>query len=207
MKYPSMTKEKHWGQTWRSDDPAWKSREAIEWRWNLDGIGDPKMLEPPESWDTCQVKLPTGRGASPRKRSMLQSTKLKGVRDLKRAVRDMETQNLEITLLAFTLALVQHPLIMLLCSLLKCQCIFCAIVCEKQVGWLLILILQGVTIKRLPWASEEILNFGPLNNVQTVIDYGQYSSTFLMLQPFKTDPHVVVTPPHPNHKIILVETS
>ena len=55
------------------------------------------MLEMPELWDTCQGELLTGSGISPRERSMLQSTKVKGVRDLKNALTssDMEMQSLE----------------------------------------------------------------------------------------------------------------
>jgi hypothetical protein len=35
--------------------------------WNKK-LGDPKMLEIPEPWDTCLGKLPTGSGTRPRKR-------------------------------------------------------------------------------------------------------------------------------------------
>jgi len=41
------------------------------------------MLEMSESWDTCHKKLLTGNRTNPRKRSVLQSTKLKGVGNLK----------------------------------------------------------------------------------------------------------------------------
>lgn len=67
------------------------------------------MLEMPEPWDTCQGKLLTGKGTSPRERSVLQSTKLKGVGDLKRVLTsDMELQSLELAQLVFCLALVQY---------------------------------------------------------------------------------------------------
>ena len=53
------------------------------------------MLEMPELWDTCGGELLTGSGTSPRERSVLQSTKLKGVGDLKRVLTsDMEMQSL-----------------------------------------------------------------------------------------------------------------
>lgn len=45
--------------------------------------GTPMMMEMPESWDTCWGELLTGSGTSPRERSVLLSTKLKGVGALK----------------------------------------------------------------------------------------------------------------------------
>jgi hypothetical protein len=52
------------------------------------------MLEIPELWDTCQGKLLTGNGTSPRARSVLQSTKMKGVGVLKNALTsDMEIKS------------------------------------------------------------------------------------------------------------------
>ena len=52
------------------------------------------MLEMPESYDTCQGKLITGSGNSPRKRSVLQSIKLKGVGDMRSVLTsDVEMQN------------------------------------------------------------------------------------------------------------------
>ena len=63
------------------------------------------MLEIPELWDTCQQELITERRTSPRERSMLQSTKLKGVRDLKGVlISDVEIQCLEFAPLVFGLA-------------------------------------------------------------------------------------------------------
>ena len=32
----------------------------------------------------------------------------------------------------------------------------------------------GVTLKRLPWVSEETLNFGLLDSVETVLDYRNF---------------------------------
>ena len=40
-------------------------------------------LKPELPWDSCPGKLLTGSGTSPGERNVLQSTKLKGVRDLK----------------------------------------------------------------------------------------------------------------------------
>jgi hypothetical protein len=54
-----------------------------------------------------------GNGTSPRERSRLQSTKLKGVGDLKHVLTsDLEMQSLEFNRLLFHLALLQHFLIM-----------------------------------------------------------------------------------------------
>ena len=65
------------------------------------------MLKMPESWDTCQGKLLVESGTSPRKGSILQSSKLEGVGDLKSAsIADIEMQILDSAQLAFGLALV-----------------------------------------------------------------------------------------------------
>jgi hypothetical protein len=72
------------------------------------------MLEMPELWDTCQGKLLTGSGTSPSERSMLLSTKMEGIGELKYALTsDMETQSLEFSQLVFSLALVQYFFTML----------------------------------------------------------------------------------------------
>lgn len=48
----------------------------------------------PEVWDTCQGKLLTESGTSPGAKCMLQSTKVKGVGDLKNVLTsDMEIQS------------------------------------------------------------------------------------------------------------------
>jgi hypothetical protein len=68
----------------------------------------------PELWDTCQGELLTDSGTGPRERSVLQSTKLKGIRELKSALTsDMEMQSLEFTQMVFSLALVQYFLTMI----------------------------------------------------------------------------------------------
>lgn len=47
------------------------------------------------AWDTCQGKLLTGSGNSPREKSVLQKTKIKGVGDLKSILTpDMGMQSL-----------------------------------------------------------------------------------------------------------------
>lgn len=67
------------------------------------------MLEMSESWETCQGKLHKGCGTSSGARSVLQSIKLKGVRDLKSTLTsDMEMQSLEFALLVLGLVLVQY---------------------------------------------------------------------------------------------------
>ena len=63
----------------------WRSQEDHVWIPDIGtrscevevALETPKMLEMPELWDTCQGKLLTGNGTSPRERSLLQSTKLK----------------------------------------------------------------------------------------------------------------------------------
>ena len=65
---------------------------------------DPKMLEMPELWVTFQEKLLTMSKNSLSERSVLQSTKLKGVGDLKRTlISDMKIEILEFAQLVFVL--------------------------------------------------------------------------------------------------------
>jgi len=96
--------------------PAWTSGEAtveivkvkpgLPWR-------HPEILKMPELWDTCQGELLRGSGTSPRERSVLQSTKLKGVRYLKSMLTsDGEMQNLEFAQLVCKFALIQYFLTM-----------------------------------------------------------------------------------------------
>ena len=64
------------------------------------------MLQMPELWDIYHRKLLTGSETSPRERSVLQSTKLKGAGDLKSTLTsDMEMQSLEFAQMLFSLAL------------------------------------------------------------------------------------------------------
>ena len=73
------------------------------------------MLETPELWDTCRGELLTGSGSGPRDRCVLQSTKLKGVEDLKSTLTsDKDMQNFQFAQLVFGLVLVQYFLIMFL---------------------------------------------------------------------------------------------
>lgn len=61
---------------------AWRSHHVKLGRESLDCVGDPKMLEMLEPWDTCPGELLTERGPS-QKRDMChvpQSTKLGGDR-------------------------------------------------------------------------------------------------------------------------------
>jgi hypothetical protein len=63
----------------------------------------------PDLWDSCQGSLLTGSGSSPRERNVWQSTKLKGVGDLKSALTsDTKRQNLEFALMVSDPALVQY---------------------------------------------------------------------------------------------------
>jgi hypothetical protein len=88
------------------------------------------MLVIIEVWDICGEELQSRYRTRTRERSVLQSTKLKGVGNMKSALTsDMEMQNSEFVLLVFGLALVQYVITTLLSSLLKWQCIFYATVC------------------------------------------------------------------------------
>jgi hypothetical protein len=58
------------------------------------------MFQMPEPWDTCQGKLLTGHGTSPRETIVFQSTKLKGVEDQRCRVSSCSAD--------FGLALVQY---------------------------------------------------------------------------------------------------
>ena len=64
-------------------------------------------------WDICQGKLLTGCRTKPRERSLLQSTKMKGVGDLKSTlISEVEMQCLEFAQLVCGLASVQYFLTM-----------------------------------------------------------------------------------------------
>lgn len=65
-------------------------------------------MELPGSCDTCQGKLQTKYGTSPRERRKWESIKLKGIGDLNRALRTItKAQNLEFAMPVFSLALVE----------------------------------------------------------------------------------------------------
>jgi hypothetical protein len=71
------------------------------------------MLEASESWDFCRERQLAGNGNSPRE-NVLQSTKLKGVGDLKSTLTsDMEIQRWEFARLVFGLP---WPSVSSLCS-------------------------------------------------------------------------------------------
>ena len=69
----SMNERSYQGQVCVRGVPAWGAQRGH-------CLGDPKMLEIPESWDTC-CGTANGEWNQPKKRK---STKPKGVRDLKR---------------------------------------------------------------------------------------------------------------------------
>ena len=72
------------------------------------------MLEASESWDFCRERQLAGNGNSPRE-NVLQSTKLKGVGDLKSTLTsDMEIRSLKFAKLVLCLGLVQYFLTMML---------------------------------------------------------------------------------------------
>jgi hypothetical protein len=106
---------------------------------------------------------------------VLQSSEMKGFGDLRSVLTsDMEMQSLEFAQLVFSLAFIQYFLTVPLSSTLEWSCVF--IVCWKYVICSLILILWGIKVKRLPWVSEETLNFKLLNIVETLTDYGDFLS-------------------------------
>jgi hypothetical protein len=95
----------------------------------------------------CQRELLARSGISPRERSVLQSSRLKGVGNLKSTLTsDIVMQNLEFALLGLSFAFIQYFLTILLSPFLECQCIFYAIVRWKYAIYFLILII----IKRMP---------------------------------------------------------
>ena len=86
----------------------------------MDCFRDLKMLAIPEPWNTCQKNLQIRCGPSPRERSMLWSTKLKGVGDLKSDLAsDMEMQSLEFAKLVSVMLLSSISLLCFFPSLLK----------------------------------------------------------------------------------------
>lgn len=120
-----------------------------------------RMLEMTETWDTCQGKLLSGNGTSPRERIMFQSKTVKGVWELKcdlTAV--MEMQSLGYAQLTFSLALVQYFLIILLFPPFWNSNV-CPVSLYVRSMWFafffvfffFILILQEAIVKRLPWLS------------------------------------------------------
>lgn len=90
---------------------------------------------------------------------MSQSTKLKGVRDVKSSmISNRKMQNLEFAGLVLGLALIYYFLTVLpfspfgMVMYILCRCMFK--VCD------LLLFVIWVTVKRLPGVSEDTLNFG-----------------------------------------------
>lgn len=114
------------------------------------------MLEMPEPWDTFWGKLLPENGTSPRERSVLQSTELKGVGDLKSVLTsDMEMQSLEFSQLGFGLALVQYFLTMLP-SLCFGMVMYIHISYVGSMWSAFILIVQGIAIKRLHESQKRL---------------------------------------------------
>ena len=98
---------------WRSPEDHMDPRHWNKNMWSWSCFGYSKISEIPELWDTYIGKLVTS-GTSPRKMSLLQSTKIKGVGDLKRALTsDTEIQSLDFAQLVFCLASVQYFLTMM----------------------------------------------------------------------------------------------
>ena len=149
MESPSVTKESYWGRVcggWpyreaqRSHYKKLKVKPGLPWR--------SRRLEIPEPWDPCWGELLTS-GISPRERRVLQSTKLKGVGDLKIALTsDVGMQSLSLAQLALGLALVQYFLSMLSSLyVLEPLCLSCAIVCWKYVIYFWFWYYRGLQLR------------------------------------------------------------
>lgn len=111
MKSPSTAKKSCWDQECvRGTSVGGPERPLLEAvRVNLNCVGDLKMLEMSELWDTNQGELLIGYGTSPREISVLQSTMLKEVGDMKNfLISKTEVQNLEFSLMVYSLALDQY---------------------------------------------------------------------------------------------------
>lgn len=129
--HPQCSKRLHYfGE---ASTKEWPPRRVTEktvfqkmWTWNQDFLVDLKWLEMSESWDTCWKEMQTG--SSSRGRSVLLSTNLKGVIDLKSLLTSgMEMQSLEFRQLVFSFASVQYFLTILpsLCSGKPMFCPWC----------------------------------------------------------------------------------
>ena len=110
-----------------------------------------------ESWDACQGELEIGSSNNPRERKMLQSAKLKEIRDGKStSTLDMKILSLEFTQTVFGLALVQYflfpylPFGIVMCFLFRCML--------EENDLLFILILKGLKLRDC-FESQKKLNF------------------------------------------------
>lgn len=109
------------------------------------------MLEMLELWEYLPRKTATREWNQSRRKKYVAVSKDERVRDLKSTLTsDMEMRNLEFVLLLFGIALFQYFLTML--SFLPSRMVmYILCYCMLEVcGQFLILILQEVTVKRLP---------------------------------------------------------
>lgn len=127
------------------------------WKWILYFLGDLKMLEVPEPWDSCQEELQTGSITRSRERSLLQVAKTEEQNHLSPLMLDT-VLSYRIWSLACRATSWFGPVFY------RCACIppfwngniyFCHCVLEV---YNLVFCLQGA-FKRLPEVSEETLDF------------------------------------------------
>lgn len=124
------------------------------WRWNIDSIGDPKMFEVPESWNTCEWELQMEYEESPGKRNVLQSTKLSLTYD--RFTKRHGDIEFGVFLTVFGIALIQDSSPCSLSFILEWWCILWA----KGVDSILPLLFLILSLQRVHlWQWLETLNF------------------------------------------------
>lgn len=134
---------------------------------------DPQMMEISEMWKNCQ------RSAN-KEWNQLKREKLFIVKEAKRSWRFEEyidiwhgEWNLEFFLLILGLSLVQyflalfHVLPFRMAMYVLCDCML-------EVCDLFFVNLTGSYNNRLPWVSDETLNYSLLNIVEPVIDHGNF---------------------------------
>lgn len=133
-----------------------RTRDEAAVEWSLDCVGGPKTLEKPVTdYLLRRAAAQVEARASPREKSVLRSVKRKGVGDLQSA--QHQDIKMQFALMPLRTALVQYSLIMLhflifgtlMYSL--CHCIL--EVCDP---FFLILILQGLQLRLLPWVSKSL---------------------------------------------------
>lgn len=113
-----MVKESHEGQVCDRGVPAWRSVRPLKEAGKKNHVlcGSPQMIGIAEPADICQGRMQMKYSTSPRERNELQSINLEGVGEPKSHL----CQNLEFTLLGFSLALDLYFFAMPLSSHLQC---------------------------------------------------------------------------------------
>ena len=141
------------------------------WNWSLDCLWDPKLGELSESWDTCQAELLSGSRTKSRRKSVLQSTKLERVRDLKNIlISGMKMQNLLFAQLVFSLALVKYFLTYAPFPPLWNGNVSTVPLYVGSMWSVCYFYFIGHYSYEIAWISGETLNFEILSALKTVID-------------------------------------